>query len=147
MHNKLSMPVESLEDEGFGERGSGSPSSFCSGASQDSRFQQDLDSGMHPRAAKKAEKDRQRAADHQRRLAEEKVSKSEQQAKSRSRHPSPRRESRPEGRQPSPRRHRSGKERSDRKRRQMQEEEDKLTAEEEEALISAQLKEVNESLK
>ena len=75
-------------------------------AASDSRFQQDLDSGMHPRAAKKAEKDRQRAADHQRRLAEEKVSKSEQQAKSRSRHSSPRRESRPEGRHPSPRRHR-----------------------------------------
>ena len=112
---------------------------------RDSRLQQDIDSGMHPRAARKADKGRQRAADHQRRLAEEKASKVEQPAKSRSRRPSPRRESRPEGRHPSPRRHRSGKERSDRKRRQLQEEEDKLTVEEEEALISAQLEEVHES--
>ena len=134
------LRTKALEKEALDRRAASAPA-----PARDSRFQQDLDSGMHPRAAKKAEKDRQRAADHQRRLAEEKVSKSEQQAKSRSRHPSPRRESRPEGRHPSPRRHRSGKERSDRKRRQMQEEEDKLTAEEEEALISAQLKEVNES--
>ena len=87
---------------------------------------------MHPRAAKKAEKSRQRAEDHQRRLAEEKAVKDERLAKSRSRRPSPRRESRPEGRHPSPRRHRAGKDRSDRKRRQKSEEKDQLTVEEEE---------------
>ena len=100
---------------------------------------------MHPRAAKKAEKGRQRAEDHQRRLAEEKSSRVEQPAKSRSRRSSPRRESRPEGRHPSPRRHRAGKDRSDRKRRQKSEEKDQLTMEEEEELIRVQLEEVQES--
>ena len=52
---------------------------------RDSRLQQDIASGMHPRAAKKAEKGRQRAEDHQRRLAEEKAVKDERPAKSRSR--------------------------------------------------------------
>ena len=112
---------------------------------RESRLQQDIDSGMHPRAAKKAEKGRQRAEDHQRRLAEEKSSRVEQPAKSRSRRSSPRRESRPEGRHPSPRRHRAGKDRSDRKRRQKSEEKDQLTMEEEEELIRVQLEEVQES--
>ena len=112
---------------------------------RDARLQKDIDSGMHPRAAKKAEKGRQRAEDHQRRLAEEKSSRVEQPAKSRSRRSSPRRESRPEGRHPSPRRHRAGKDRSDRKRRQKSEEKDQLTMEEEEELIRVQLEEVQES--
>ena len=34
-----------------------------------SRYLQDLEAGMHPRTAKKAEKDRQRAAEHQQRMA------------------------------------------------------------------------------
>ena len=134
------LRTKALEQEAMERRAASAPA-----PARDSRLQQDIDSGMHPRAARKADKGRQRAADHQRRLAEEKASKVEQPAKSRSRRPSPRRESRPEGRHPSPRRHRSGKERSDRKRRQLQEEEDKLTVEEEEALISAQLEEVHES--
>ena len=134
------LRTKALEQEAMERRAASAPA-----PARDSRLQQDIDSGMHPRAARKADKGRQRAADHQRRLAEEKASKGEQPAKSRSKRPSPRRESRPEGRHPSPRRHRSGKERSDRKRRQMQEEEDKLTVEEEEALISAQLEEVHES--
>ena len=89
------LRTKALEQEALDRRAASAPA-----PARDSRFQQDLDSGMHPRAAKKAEKDRQRAADHQRRLAEEKASKSEQQAKSRSRHSSPQRESRPEGRHP-----------------------------------------------
>ena len=79
-------------------------------------------------------------------MAEEKASKTEQPAKSRSRRSSPRRESRPEGRHLSPKRHRAGKDRSDRKRRQKSEEKDQLTVEEEEEdLIRAQLEEIQES--
>ena len=74
-------------------------------------------------------------------MAEEKASKTEQPAKSRSRRSSPRRESRPEGRHPS----QAGKDISDRKRRQKPEEKDQLTVEEEEDLIRVQLEEVHES--
>ena len=130
------LRAKTLEQEAM-ERGAAS----APAPARDSRLQRDID----PRAAKKAEKGRQRAEDHQRRLAEDKASKTEQPAKSRSRRSSPRRESRPEGRHPSPRRHRAGKDRSDRKRRQMPEEKDQLTVEEEEDLIRVQLEEVHES--
>ena len=132
--------AKTLEQEAKERRAASAPA-----PARDSRLQRDIDSGMRPRAARKADKGRQRAADHQRKLAEEKSSKVEQPAKSRSRKPSPRSESRPEGRHPSPRRHRAGKDRSDRKRRQGHDEDDKLTVEEEEDLIRVQLEEVHES--
>ena len=134
------LRAKTLEQEAKERRAASAPA-----PARDSRLQQDIDSGMHPRAAKRAEKNRQRAEDHQRSLAEEKASKTERAAKSRSRRSSPRRESRPEGRHPSPRRHRAGKDRSDRKRRQKSEEKDQLTVEEEEDLIRVQLEEVHES--
>ena len=133
------MRSKALDQEAMARRAASAP------AARDSRLQQDLDEGMHPRAAKKAEKDRQRAMEHQRRLAEEKAAQDEQQAKSRSKHRSPQREGRARDKLPSPRRHRAGKDRSEKKRRQLQKEKDQLTVEEEEALISAQLREVNES--
>ena len=73
------LRAKALEQEAMARRAASAPA-----PARDSRLQRDLDSGMHPRAAKKAEKDRQRAAEYQRRLAEEKASKSEQHAKSRS---------------------------------------------------------------
>ena len=42
-------------------------------ASGSLRLQQDLQAGVHPRAAKQAEKSRQRAAEHRRRTSKERV--------------------------------------------------------------------------
>ena len=100
-------------------------------ARESSRYRQDLEAGMHPRTAKKAEKDRQRAAEHQRRVAPKRPTEDE--------HPD---ESRKKG--PNPHKHRGGRERSEKKRKMYQQQE-RLTVQEEEDLIAAQMAELNES--
>ena len=82
-------------------------------ARESSRYQQDLEAGVHPRPARKAEKDRKRAEEHHKRLAAEG--------------------------KPTPQKHRGGRERSEKKRKMLQQEQDRLTVEEEEALIEAQM--------
>ena len=100
-------------------------------ARESSRYQQDLEAGMHPRTAKKAEKDRQRAAEHQRRVASKRPTEGERPD-----------ESRKKG--PNPHKHRGGRERSEKKRKMYQQQE-RLTVQEEEDLIAAQMAELNES--
>ena len=100
-------------------------------AQRSSRYLRDLESGMHPRTAKKAEKDRQRAAEHQRRVASKRPTEGE--------HPD---ESRKKG--PNPHKHRGGRERSEKKRK-MYQQQGRLTVQEEEDLIAVQMAELNES--
>ena len=88
-------------------------------ARESSRYRQDLEAGVHPRAARKAEKDRKRAEEHHKRLAAEG--------------------------KPTPQKHRGGREKSEKKRKMLQREEDRLTMEEEEALIESQMSEPNET--
>ena len=68
-----------------------------------SRYLQDLEAGMHPRTAKKAEKDRQRAAEHQQRMALKRPTEGENPEESRKR-------------VQNPHKHRGGRERSEKKR-------------------------------
>ena len=95
------------------------------------RFQQDVDDGMHPRAARKAEKDRQRAAEHHRRIATKRATEGDYPDESRKRilnlH-----------------KHRGGRERSEKKRKMLQQQ-GRLTIQEEEDLIARQMAELNES--
>ena len=95
------------------------------------RLQQDLDAGMHPRTAKKAEKDRQRAAEHHQRAATKKVTESEYPDESRKRILNPHKQ-------------RGGRERSEKKRKMFQQQ-GRLTIQEEEDLKATQMAELNEA--
>ena len=118
------------------------------------RLQQDLQAGVRPRAAKLAEKSRQRAAEHRRRTSKERVTdwKTFDRTRPEDAYEATAKWDRddkgdypdePRKRNLDPKRHRGGRERSEKKRKKFQQE--RLTIQEEEDLIAMQMAEVNET--
>ena len=123
-------------------------------ASGSLRLQQDLQAGVHPRAAKQAEKSRRRAAERRRRTSKERVTDWETFERTR---PEDGYEAtakwdkedkgdypdEPRKRNLNPNKHRGGRERSEKKRKELQQE--RLTIQEEEDFIAMQMAELNET--
>ena len=111
-------------------------------------MQQDLQAGVNPRAAKPAEKSRQRAAEHRSRTSKERVTdwkafertRPEDAYEATAKWDSP---EEPRKRNLVPKKHRGGRERSEKKRKKHQQE--RLAIQEEENLIAMQMAELKKS--
>ena len=117
------------------------------------RLQQDLQAGVNPRAAKRAEKSRQRA-EHRRKTSKERVTdwKAFERTRPEDAYEATANWDRddkgdypeePRKRNLVPEKHRGGRERSEKKRKKLQQE--RLTIQEEEDLIAMQMAELNET--